>query len=140
VKEGNIPVWAVLVMFGLGAIAFVTDRAAENRAGDRVRVAVANASTIRVNGEEVADPRVLVGTLRLVEHVPAHHSHPTAPVRIDLVNGSGSTAVVIARDSQRPTEFWTFLPEMRRQSNGLGQPAGRITSSDLDNFLRQRGL
>jgi hypothetical protein len=51
-----------------------------------------------------------------------------------------SATLTIARDSERPTEFWAYLSGPNWNRNSLGQPAGRITSSDLDSFLRKRGL
>ena len=140
VTPGKAPVWVVASMFVFAAVVFVAERYLENKAGDRVRDAVGKASAVRVNGEVVADPAILFATLKLVKHVVAHHSHPTTPIRIDLLNGSSATQITIARDSERPAEFWTYLPDSNRHRNKLGQEAGRITSKDLVDFLRKRGL
>jgi hypothetical protein len=101
---------------------------------------ISNASEVRMNGEQVNDPRALLLALRLVDHVWAHHSHPMVPIRIELIDRGETTNVVIARDSQRQTEFWVFRPGANRLNDPLGQSAGRITSAELDKFLRTRGL
>jgi len=127
-------------MFAVGSAMFVAERYSENKAGDRLRDAVSKASQVRLNGDVVADPTILLATLRLVDHVTAHHSHPNALIRIDLVNGASATQIAIARDSQNPSEFWTYLPGPNWYLDKRGQAAGRITSTDLDRFLRERGL
>ncbi len=124
---------------GVGGV-FLAQRLSENRAGDRVREAVANASRLKLNGQEVQDPAILFATLRLVDHVHAHHSHPTTPIRIELLSDASSTTVSIARDSERPTEFWVFLPVPGIPETAPLVEAGRITSTDLNEFLRMRGL
>ena len=139
-RLGRAPVWLGAAVIALVPAVFVAERVSEDKAADRVREAVASAAQVRVNGEEILDPATLFATLRLVGHVPAHHSHPTAPIRIDLMTGSSTASVVIARDSERPTEFWTFLPGSNWHNDPMGQSAGAITSADLDRFLRQRGL
>jgi len=140
VTLGKVPGWIVVALAATVAGVFIAERVSENKAADRVREAVRTASRARVNGEDIPDPKILLATLRLVDHIPAHHSHPTTPIRIDLVHGSSSAPIVIARDSERPMEFWTYLPGPNWHHDALGQSAGRITSSDLDAFLRKRGL
>jgi len=139
-RLGKGPAWALAALMAMVAVVFIAERVSESKAADRVREAVASAAQVRVNGEEIPDPAILFATLRLVGHVSAHHSHPTTPIRIDLVTGSSTAAVVIARDSERPREFWAFLPGSNWHNDPMGQLAGSITSGDLDRFLRQRGL
>jgi hypothetical protein len=67
---------------GLGALATVhlAERGSERRAGEQIREAVGAALRVRVNGEEIADPRTLLATLRLADHVPlitAIQKHPS---------------------------------------------------------------
>jgi hypothetical protein len=136
----KVPFW-VFAVFGMAvAGVFIADRADENRAAREVRQAVDNATGARVNGEEVSDPAMLLASLQLLEHVSPHHSSPQAAIQIDLLRGSTSTRIIIARDSKEPAEFWMFLPGPNRHNQKLGQEAGRITSADLDGFLRERGL
>lgn len=126
------------VLVGAGLV--VTDYMSERRARQALLVRVGAASEVRMNGERVEDPGVLLLALRSVDHESAHHSHPTDPIRIELVDRGETTDVVIARDSQRQTEFWAFRPGENRLNDPLGQSVGRITSADLDKFLRTRGL
>ena len=132
--------WLLALLVIAGAGTFFRQRAAENDAADKVREAVASASHARVNGQDIQDPALLFATLRLLDHVGAHHSGPVGSIRVDLLNGEKVSTIVIARDSQRPTEFWVFLPGNGAIGGASGQEAGRITSRDLDSFLRSRGL
>lgn len=129
-----------LALLGIVGLVFLADWVSETRASDRVRTAVRTAEEVRLNGELLRDPARVLAALGSVHHVPAHHSGPTAPIQVDLSQGASTVQVVIARDSERPTEFWVYWPGPNWHRNELGQDAGRITSADLDEFLRAKGL
>lgn len=100
----------------------------------------AEAVGVNVNGKHVPDPSVLLIALREVGHIPAHHSSPTMPIRVDLLIGADTTPLVLARDSQQPDEFWVYRPGPNWHNDPLGQEAGRIRSHTLSTFFRGRGL
>ena len=136
--------WAGATLFAFAALAvgfvFLSQRNAEERARQNFLSAVARAHEVQLGGQPVTDPTPILLTLRLIDHVPAHHSSPGKPIALVLAEGSNASVFVLARDSAAPTEFWVFDagPDARRE--GLGEYAGRITSSDLDRILRSRGL
>jgi hypothetical protein len=130
----------VVAIFLVGGGVLVTDYVSEKHARQELLAVISKASEVRMNGQGLEDPSVLLLTLPLVGHVWDHHSHPTTPIQLELINQSETTYVVIARDSLRQTEFWVFRRGPNRHRDPLGQPAGRITSTDLDKFLRKRGL
>jgi hypothetical protein len=136
--------WAILSVANgillLVGISFLAERVSEDRARGFVLGAVAKSSRVLLNGRPVDDPTVLLEALRQIKHVTAHHSSPTVPVQLELQAGSEATGVIIARDSKRPNEFWVYRPGSNWHGDPLGQNAGRIASTDLDNFLRQEGL
>jgi hypothetical protein len=136
---GCVPVLAVLAIL-IGAGLVVSDHVSERRARKELLAEISKASDVRMNGERVTDPRALLLALRPVDHVWAHHSHPTVPIRIELIDRGETTDLVVARDSQRQTEFWAYRPGANRLNDPLGQSAGRFTSAELDKFLRSRGL
>ena len=142
-EEWHPPDWAivafVLGLFLLVGTVFVVQDVSEGRVRSQVLAAVGNTSVVRVDGQQVDNPTPLLRSLGQVDHMAAHHSHPTAPIHIDLIGGRGTTQIVIARDSERLNEFWVFRSGSGTHGD-LGQSAGRIVSSDLNNLLRARGL
>ena len=143
-ERGSLPDWAnVALVMGMVLVVgslFVTQYASEERGIQAVVEAVGKASEARLDGKTVDDPTLLRLTLRLVDHPSYHHSAPTTRHRIELANGEWKTTIVIARDSQRPNEFWVFWPVTDAGDGCCGKPVGFITSSDLAGFLQKRGL
>ena len=143
-ERGNLPDWAnVIVVMGTFLIVgrlLVTRFTSEERGIQAVVDAVGRASEVQLDGKTIDDPTLLLLTLRLVDHPSYHHSAPTARRRIELANGDWKTTIVIARDSQRPNEFWVFWPVTDTGDRCCGQPVGFITSSDLAGFLQKRDL
>ncbi len=138
------PAWFVLA--ALGFMVFVgcgmlASYLSEHFARQALFGAVAKSTGARLNGEPVEDPSVLLRALRSMHFVPAHHSSPRAPIRIELVDHGREVArIVIARDSHRPSEIWVFRPGSNWHGTPLGQEAGRIMTAELDEYLRRRGL
>ena len=93
-----------------------------------------------VNGQPLRESTVALTALRSIRHVPAHHSGPTSPIYVELRDHQTSTAVTIARDSDRPNEFWVYLPGANWHNNALGRDAGRVVSESLGTLLHDRGL
>jgi len=118
---------------------FLALHLSEHRARVALLEVVARSSGARLNGRPVEDPAPLLRALRATVRVPSHQSAPTAPIRVELT-GDGETAIVLARDSTRPSEFWVFRPGSNWHGDPLGQEAGRITSDELDAYLRAQGL
>jgi hypothetical protein len=70
-----------------------------------------NASHVRVNSRELSEPGPLVVSLRRLNTVRAHHSHPTTPIHVEIRDGVRTVVCVIARDSERQDEYWVFRPD-----------------------------
>ena len=139
-RARSVVAWLLLASWvAIGGV-ILWKELAERRAGHDFVRAVDRATQARVNDAPVDDASILLAALKQVDHVAAHHSHPMAPIRIDLLDGSSESHVVIARDSARSTEFWAFWPSGHGLAGDPGEVAGRIVSGDLDAFLRQRGL
>jgi len=138
------PPWVLPVflfgMFALLVTVFLAEKVSEEHARDALLAAVGRASRVRVNGQLVATPSPFLRALQSVHHVPGHHSGPTTPVTIELEGGGPTIAVIIARDSERPTEFWVYRPGPNWHNDPLGQEAGRITVASMDSLLRASRL
>jgi hypothetical protein len=129
-----------MALFALVGTWFLAEEVTENRARRELLHAVSQASTVVINGRPLVDPTVTLSALRGTAHIPAHHSSPTAPIHLELRAGNTSTAITIARDSERPDEFWVYLPGSNWHNDPLGRDAGRIVSKPLGSFLHDRGL
>jgi hypothetical protein len=133
-------VLAALGMFILVGGVFLAEHLSENRARRYLLTAVTESSGVIVNGRRLSDPSVVLNALRGIRRVPAHHSSPSAPIHLLLEGGPEPVGIIIARDSNRPHEFWVYRPGSNWHNDPLGQDAGRILSGELDGFLRSRGL
>jgi hypothetical protein len=131
---------AVLVGLALVGMLFLAEQASEARARRELLRAVSHASAVAVNGQLLVDPLLTLSALRGTTHIASHHSSPTSPIHLELREGDASTAVTIARDSDRPNEFWIYLPGANWHNNALGRDAGRVVSEPLSQVLRDRGL
>ena len=142
-SENRKAVALVIASMAMGALVgtwFLAENLSEDRARRELLRAVSHAATVVVNGQPLPDTSVTLGALRGIRHMPAHHSSPTSPIRLELRDGHTSTAVTIARDSDRPNEFWVYLPGSNWHNNALGRDAGRVVSEPLGTLLRDRGL
>jgi hypothetical protein len=131
---------AFLAMGTIVGSGFLAENISETRARQYLLRAVGQSSGVVLNGERLSDPSVVLAALRRITHLPAHHSSPTDPIRITLQNGPDRVGLIIARDSDRPQEFWVYRPGSNWHNDPLGQDAGRLVSRDLDEYLRSHRL
>jgi hypothetical protein len=126
-----------VVLAGFAGIHWLesSDRENESRARQSILDMVATSPAVRMNGERLDDVTVLLDALRLIGDVPAHHSSPTAFVRIELSKGTEVVNLEIARDSDRPAEFWVYRSGPNRHGDPRGQYSGRFTSLELTGYL-----
>jgi hypothetical protein len=137
--QARLLVFLPILFLFVGTL-FLADTWSENRAREALVQATAGSPRVLLNGIPVDDPSVLVTAVRELRHVPAHHSGPTAAVRLDFVTGDDTTSVNLARDSERPDEFWVYRAGPNWNNDSLGQEAGRIESPSLNGYLKSRGL
>ena len=130
---------AFLIMGAFVGSWFIAEDWSERRTRDGLLAVVSRSSEVVVGGKRLADPSPVLGALRGLTHVPAHHSGPLAPLRLELLAGGDTIPVVLARDSERPEEFWVYRPGSNWHNNPLGEEAGRVRSAELDAFFRQYG-
>jgi hypothetical protein len=131
----ELPRWAAIpIVLFLGFIAFVfwSDWRDETRLREWLLGQLNGLSTdvrIQVNGQRVPNAASFVDVLKRVAHVGAHHSHPLEPIRVEIADGSKVLSLVLARDSQVPTEYWVLVPDAVHQERSLGREAGRLTAT-----------
>jgi hypothetical protein len=90
--------------------------------------------TLSVQGRDVREVQAdsLIGLLRAVRPMAAHHSHPTGLVAIRIINLSGRAMnLALGRDSGRRREYWVFQTDYATTSNN---ELGRVVTPLLDDF------
>ena len=130
----------VLGMLALAGTFFLADYLSEDHARKELVTAISQSTGVKLDGGAVADPAAVLALLREITREPDHHSSPTMPIRVELTGGPHVVTVIIARDSQNPTEFWVYRAGCNWHNDAMGQIAGGIVSPELDSLLKGRGL
>ena len=68
---------------------------------------------VKINGDFIENTKDIIVMLKTIEPLPAHHSHDTVQIRIEVISNSKSLGLEFGRDSQRPQEYWVFYPKYR---------------------------
>jgi len=90
---------------------------------------------VLVEGEKVPQPVPLLVGLRTLVSVAAHHSHPNEPLRVEVRSRNESRTFIVARDSNRPEEYWVFVPKKKiPAASELGFEIGRIHTTAFAEF------
>jgi hypothetical protein len=91
----------------------------------------AQALRVYVNSEPAPNSEEIVNALKTLQPVPAHHSHPTTRLTIELRRENDVVTIECGRDSANAQEYWVFYPKYDLTSNN---EIGRITTSALDAY------
>jgi hypothetical protein len=87
--------------------------------------------SVYVNQQKVRDADRIISALKEVTPYWAHHSHPTARIRVDIRSDARDLTLELGRDSGNPQEYWVFYSEHSVTSNN---EIGRITTSAFDGY------
>lgn len=130
----------VLGLFALVGFGFLADYAGERRLQRRLANDLRAATGVELAGQPVQSSGPLLLALGQIGSIPAHHSGPTEPIPLRILSQRDTIQLTLARDSERPHEFWVFEGQPDPSRSSLGRYAGSVTSADLDAFLRVHGL
>jgi hypothetical protein len=114
------------LLFGIPlAICFVAADTSEIIARDEVLSALnslADSPNVTINGRPVANSREVLLALKALDQLPAHHSHPTKRINVEITDHAQRIRIVLARDSTNPREYWVFYPKYYvTKSNEIGR-------------------
>ena len=87
--------------------------------------------TVYVNSQPSQDADRVVKALKEVAPQPAHHSHPTKRIRVEIESKDGNLILELGRDSSYGQEYWVFYPKYRATSEN---EIGRITTPVFDSY------
>ncbi len=120
---------------------FFLDYKSEDAARRAIQESAAHATAVVIEGARVTNDAALLAAFQEVKHVAAHHSSPRQPpIHLLIVTAQDTIPVILARDSERPHEFWVFRAGPNWHNDSLGQDAGRIESARLASLLAACGL
>jgi hypothetical protein len=86
---------------------------------------------VYVNSQPVRDPDRIINALQQVASQPAHHSHPTKRIRIEIESEERKLILKLGRDSGYRQEYWVFYPKYHATSDN---EIGRITTPVFDEY------
>lgn len=143
--QSLLPDWAVpvvvVVMFMMVTLVFAIQHRAQLVARRDLLEGLARVGSqyrVILDDREIPDGPLVVTAIKRVRRVNAHHSSPTAPIRVRVVGENGIVELLLSRDSQRHDEYWIHLPPARA-GRGFGREAGRIQDPNLTQYLQRVG-
>jgi hypothetical protein len=86
---------------------------------------------VYVNSQPAHDPDRVINALQEVTPQPAHHSHPTKRIRVEIQSEQGNLILELGRDSGYGQEYWVFYPKYHATSDN---EIGRITTPVFDEY------
>ena len=66
---------------------------------------------VSINGKTVLNSQEVISILKTLDWVPAHHSHPTTRITVDITDHAPRLVFSLGRDSDDPREYWVFWPK-----------------------------
>jgi len=137
--ERLLPAMLLLVV-PLGVFFFLRATASDARQREQLVNRVNRISdnySVEIDSVKIQDHSTVVSALRGIADVPAHHSNPGEPHLVRITSGRNVVEVCLARDSDRPSEYWVATPtEGKCDRRSLGSSSfGRLTNVRLDSLL-----
>lgn len=84
---------------------------------------------VLINGTSAPNPNDVLLALKKLRWLPAHHSHPTKRINVEIRQDSRHIVLSLARDSGNPREYWVFYPKYYITSHN---EVGRIVTPLFD--------
>jgi uncharacterized membrane protein len=88
-------------------------------------------ASVMVNGRLVGNPGQVIATLETVAPLPAHQSHTTVEIHIEVTSGNQILSVFLERDSSNNREYWFFYPKYKHTSK---IEVGRLITDVFDDY------
>lgn len=110
---GKIPVTSIIFFIFLLPTVFLLEDIAYSSKRKTVKnflISVTSDLEVRIDGARIADPMPIINELIKVRHLPAHHSHPTREIPIEIRDGEKHLSLKVARASDNEREYWVFYP------------------------------
>lgn len=84
-----------------------------------------------IKGNTVANSNELISDFEALDWLPAHHSHPTKTINVEIANHTPRLVLSLRRDSDNPREYYVFWPKYHVTSYNS---VGSIKTTLLDDY------
>ena len=88
-------------------------------------------SQVSINGASIPEANDVLLTLKNLRWLPAHHSHPTKRIHVEIRKDAHHLVLSLARDSGNPREYWVFYPKYYITSHN---EVGRVVTPLFDQY------
>jgi hypothetical protein len=108
---GKIPIASIIFFIFLMPTVFLLEDIADSSKRNIVKnflISVTSDVEVRIDGARIACPMSVINELIKVRHLPAHHSHPTREIPIEIIDDDRHLSLKVARDSGVEREYWVF--------------------------------
>ena len=97
---------------------------------------VSDKCVVSINGKPVPNGDEILSTLRAISDVPAHHSHPTHEITVDVSEPPRHLLLWLARDSNDPHEYWVLVPSPSKLASRASykKDIGHVVTSVFDQY------
>jgi hypothetical protein len=113
IEWGKIPIASIIFFIFLLSTVLVLKDIAYSSKRNAVKdflSSVTNNVEVKIDGARITYPMPIIDELMKVRHLPAHHSHPTREIPIEIIDNNRLLPLKIARDSSVESEYWVFYP------------------------------
>lgn len=118
---------------GVGSLTYFMSAHARARVTQRLEQ-LSLPYTVTINGKPTTEPSSILAALKF-DDIDAHHSHPTKRIEIEIEDRKGSFMLVLARDSERASEYWVYSPQDDFTKGFTeGHEIGRIATDALNSY------
>jgi hypothetical protein len=77
---------------------------------------------VNIQGKKIDDARSVLDELTRIQKLPAHHSHATDTITVELYVNKKCIRIEVGKDSKRDDQYWIFWPKYRfTKHNEIGQ-------------------
>ena len=132
-SEPAFPVKSAVVFVGAALLTVLVALSVTSLSRREVLEFISNTQALKVyvNSQPAPNSDEIIDAIKTLQPVPAHHSHPTRMIRIELHSEDGVVTIECGRDSANAQEYWVFYPKYGITSNN---EIGRITTSALNSY------
>ena len=97
---------------------------------------ISDQCVVHINGQPVQNRDEILSALKQFANLPAHHSHPTRELDVNISDPPHHLRLSLGRDSDDPHEYWVFAPSPSKltATAALKTDIGHIKTSLFDAY------